>query len=201
MKKEIYITFIAILFSSSVISYSSLKIKGRLSEEKEFFDKISHLEKMKFANTRFKVAVNFFGQYTKTVRRDDHSVDICFKSSNKSDKSIIVLMESGFGELLGFELFRDGGNYKNLSKCNIGKRIIRDLKFSKGLLFLNMDREKINNMLGMDDYINKGSFSELNYSRHYNEYDPWFDHYHKIKIKFDENNKIEWIYITKLSVG
>ena len=203
MKKTDYIIFIGIFFALPFTSWAASKSKSRLLEEKELFDKIIYLEKMKFSNTSFKVATNFFGAYTKIIESDSgHGKAICFKSSSKLDKSIIILLKSSLSyNLHGFELFRNGSNYKYFSKCNAGKKVIRNLKISDGLLSLNMDRKKINNMLGMDDYSNKGIWSELNYFRNYNEYKPLpADLTYTIEIKFDKNDKAERIYITRLLV-
>ena len=165
MKKIIYVlsTIIFFISCSSLMTNNELlkeeKIeksklfknkkveKNRLLKEKKFFDSISSIEDIKLP-APFGVIKDLFGDYTDSISLPSNREAICFKSSDKSDKSIIIFIKS-LNYLIGFMVMKDESGYRYFLKCNMGKRVISKLKFGKNLISLNMTRKEVGDRFGM----------------------------------------------------
>ena len=136
--------FFALLF----VPHGSLAVEEKLLKDKNLFDTLSSVENIKLP-APFGVVKDLFGNHTAHINISPDRKLICFKSKDKSDKSIIILIKY-LNYLIGFIAMKDGNNYKYLSKCSIGKKIINKLKFGKGLISFNMNRREVENRFGLE---------------------------------------------------
>ena len=145
--------------------------RNRFLEEKSIFYRLAHIENFALGLTSLDTIVNSFAvensskKNIKYVKTSHHRLkDICFKSSEKSDKSIIIFGEGIAGSLNDFEIYKNRTDYVNFLKCNQGNRKVSDIKLGKGLVHLNMSIGKVRNIFGSESSREPG-FTKKKYGK------------------------------------
>ena len=226
VQKYIYLGFFIFLFKSTALFGHSektkwdkkilLKVPNRALEGKYIFTSLSHIEDVGlFSSTLESVKKKFelkndtpllnakYMSDAKHMKNKSLTTSICFKSSDRSDQSIIIF-SSFTKHIYSFELYRNGSEYYYFSKCKLGKKEIKNIRLGNDFLSLNTDLEKVRNVFGMgeeDTWSYKNNYNlKTNYKKNYKvktikDSLHLFTYY--LHIYFDKNKKAKQIFYSR----